>query len=257
MRRALTTSDLRAAKATRDEFLLRPRRPITVVLDGVTQNYNTGAIFRLCDAFLVQELVVCGAKVELHKRKLVQAAQGIQRRVPWSERPHAREVVADAKARGAWVAVAERTTASVRPERVVPVFPAVLVLGGERSGPAFFPHVNGQLLFDIRNDAGVYVNRGLPAYVSQNQNFERIGSKFGIAWIATPSSLPTFALSITETALYGTNGAYRKLSYFDSLLSIYFDPKHYVSLTLEYFNGQDENTYVRNQGYKAGFAGKF
>ena len=46
MRRALTTSDLRRAKATRDEFLLRPRRPITVVLDGVTQNYNIGAIFR-------------------------------------------------------------------------------------------------------------------------------------------------------------------------------------------------------------------
>ena len=85
MRRALTTSDLRRAKATRDEFLLRPRRPITVVLDGVTQNYNIGAIFRLCDAFLVQELVVCGAKVELHKRKLVQAAQGTQRWVPWSE----------------------------------------------------------------------------------------------------------------------------------------------------------------------------
>jgi tRNA G18 (ribose-2'-O)-methylase SpoU len=114
MRRALTTSDLRRTKATRDEFLLRPRRPTTVVLDGVTQNYNIGAIFRLCDAFLVQ--VVCSAKVELHKRK------------------SCKQVVADAKARGAWVVVAEQTTAGVRPERVVPVFPAVLVLAGERSG---------------------------------------------------------------------------------------------------------------------------
>jgi len=55
MRRALTTAELRATKLTRDEFLARPRRPITVVLDGVTQNYNIGAIFRLCDAFLVQD----------------------------------------------------------------------------------------------------------------------------------------------------------------------------------------------------------
>ena len=102
------------------------------MLNGVTQNYNIGAIFRLCDAFLVQELVVCGAKVELHKRKLVQAAQGTQRWVPWSERPHVRAVVADAKARGAWVVVAEQTTASIRPERVVPVFPAALVLGEVR-----------------------------------------------------------------------------------------------------------------------------
>ena len=57
MRRALTTPELRRAKPTRDEFFARPRRPITVVLDGVTQNYNIGAIFRLCDAFLVQQLV--------------------------------------------------------------------------------------------------------------------------------------------------------------------------------------------------------
>jgi hypothetical protein len=124
-------------------------------------------------------------------------------------------------------------------------------------GNEFFPHVNGQLLFDIRNDAGVYENRGDPSFVARNMDFERIGSKFGIAWIATPSSLPTFALSVTETALYGATGAYRTLSYFDSLLSIYFDPKHYVSMTFEYFNGRDENTYIISQGYKAGFAGKF
>ena len=134
MRRALTTPELRTSKSTRDEFLARPRRPITVVLDGVMQNYNIGAIFRLCDAFLEQQLVICGTKVESHKRKLVQAAQGTQHWAPWSERQHASEAVADAKARGAWVVVAEQTTASVRPEQLTPAFPATLVLGGERSG---------------------------------------------------------------------------------------------------------------------------
>jgi tRNA G18 (ribose-2'-O)-methylase SpoU len=134
MRRALTTAELRHDKLTRDEFLRRPRRPVTVVLDGVSQNYNIGAIFRLCDAFLVQQLVICGTKVETHKRRLVQAAQGTQHWVPWSERPHASEAIADAKARGAWVVVAEQTTGSVRPEQLTPAFPATLVLGGEHSG---------------------------------------------------------------------------------------------------------------------------
>ena len=134
MRRALTTPELRRTKLTRDEFLALPRRPITVVLDGVTQNYNIGAIFRLCDAFLVQQLIICGTKLELHKRRLVQAAQGTQYWVPWSERQHASEAVADAKAQGAWIVVAEQTTASVRPEQLTPAFPATLVLGGERSG---------------------------------------------------------------------------------------------------------------------------
>jgi tRNA G18 (ribose-2'-O)-methylase SpoU len=99
MRRALTTPELRRTKHTRDEFLLRPRRPITVVLDGVTQNYNIGAIFRLCDAFLVQQLMICGTKVELHKRRLAQAARGTQHWVPWNECQRASQAITDASPR--------------------------------------------------------------------------------------------------------------------------------------------------------------
>jgi tRNA G18 (ribose-2'-O)-methylase SpoU len=55
---------------------LKPRPPATnffcaradrsqIVLDGVTQTYNIGGIFRPCDAFPVQELVVCVTKAEL------------------------------------------------------------------------------------------------------------------------------------------------------------------------------------------------
>jgi tRNA G18 (ribose-2'-O)-methylase SpoU len=134
MRRALTTSELRRTKPSREEFLTQPRRPITVVLDGVTQNYNIGAIFRLCDAFLVQQLVICGTRVDLHKRRLVQAAQGTQHWVPWTERQHASDAVAEAKTLGAWIVIAEQTTASVRPEQLVVKFPACLVLGSEHSG---------------------------------------------------------------------------------------------------------------------------
>jgi tRNA G18 (ribose-2'-O)-methylase SpoU len=134
IRRALTGPELRSVKSRRDEFLARPRRPITVVLDGITGNYNIGAMFRLCDAFLVEQLVICGTTVQLHKRKLVQAAQGTQRWVPWAQRQRAGEAIADAKAVGAWLLVAEQTTASLRPEQLVPVFPTSLVLGGEHSG---------------------------------------------------------------------------------------------------------------------------
>ena len=75
--------------------------------------------------------------------------------------------------------------------------------------------------------------------------------------MSNSAALPTFALSATETALYGANGAYRHLSFFDSMLSIYLDPKKYFSFTLQYSNGRDENTYVTTQAYKAGFAGHF
>ena len=136
----LTTQELRRTKATRDEFSFNAQTNYGRA-DGVVQNHNIDTIFRLCDAFLVQELVVCGAKVELHKRRLVQAAQGTQHWVPWSERQHAGEAVAESKGLDAWVVVAEQTTASVRPEQLVPVFPVTLVLGGERTGAS--PEVIG------------------------------------------------------------------------------------------------------------------
>jgi tRNA (guanosine-2'-O-)-methyltransferase len=132
--RVLSTVELRRPKASRDEFLALPRRPITVVLDGIAGNYNIGAIFRLCDAFLVERLVICGTTVELRKRKLVQAARGTQHWVPWEWAESAATAVAAAKSAGAWVVAVEQTSAGTSPEDLAPVFPACLVLGSEAGG---------------------------------------------------------------------------------------------------------------------------
>ena len=123
-----------ATENRRTEFPTNPRNPITVVLDGVRQNYNLGALFRLCDAFLVERLIVCRTQVILRKRKLVQAAAGAQRWVPWQEAPDAASVVRAAKAAGSWIAAAELTERSVPPTALQPRYPAVLVLGAERIG---------------------------------------------------------------------------------------------------------------------------
>jgi tRNA G18 (ribose-2'-O)-methylase SpoU len=72
----LGTAELRQSKPDRAPFTVRQRIPVTVVLDGVTGHYNIGAMFRLCDAFLVERLVDCGTAVELRNRWLVQAAAG-------------------------------------------------------------------------------------------------------------------------------------------------------------------------------------
>jgi tRNA G18 (ribose-2'-O)-methylase SpoU len=132
--RVLKTEGLRRSKPGRADFAAQARNPITVVLDGVRRNYNLGAVFRLCDAFLVERLVICGVPVLLHKRKLVQAAAGTQRWVPWQEATDAAAVVHAAKGAGHWITVVELTEGSVSPAALQPRFPAVLVLGGEWSG---------------------------------------------------------------------------------------------------------------------------
>ena len=70
----------------------------------------------------------------LRRRKLVQAAMGTQRWVPWQEEPDAAAVVRAAKAAGNWIAVVELTAESVSLAAMQPRYPAVLVLGNERSG---------------------------------------------------------------------------------------------------------------------------
>ncbi|MDA8232380.1 MAG: hypothetical protein M0006_13670 [Magnetospirillum sp.] len=132
--RQLGKDELRRTKVGRTEFRHKARHPIKVVLDGVLQNYNIGAIFRLCDAMLVEELVIRGAEVNLRKRKLVQAARGTQLWVPWSQADSAAEVVAKAKADGYQVLIAELADNSVPVDQFVPRFPVCLVLGAEFDG---------------------------------------------------------------------------------------------------------------------------
>lgn len=57
--RAQTTAELRQAKPDRLTFQARTRLPVRVILDGVRQGYNVGALFRLCDAFPPPRLRSC------------------------------------------------------------------------------------------------------------------------------------------------------------------------------------------------------
>ena len=132
--RSLTEPELRQSKPNRTEFLRLPRNPVTIILDGVHQAYNIGAIFRLCDAFLVERIIVCGFPIRLDQRRLVQAAAGTQGWVPWAEASDAVAAIQSLKAAGYWTAAVELTIDSVPPRAMNARFPATLVLGAERLG---------------------------------------------------------------------------------------------------------------------------
>lgn len=124
----------RPARPDRHLFPSLPRRPIRVVLDGVTHLPNIGTMFRLCDAFRVERLYVCGVELQVHKRKLVRAASGTIPWVPWSSGELAVDVVRASKGAGYSVAIVELADESVPPEQLHPGRPLCLVLGGERQG---------------------------------------------------------------------------------------------------------------------------
>ncbi len=152
--RALTTAELRRDKPDRHAFRAQPRLPIRVVLDGVRQGYNVGALFRLCDAFLCERLVVCGRDASRGMRKLVQAAQGTHNWVPWERRDSAVEAVLAARAEGCQVVAVEQTSDAVGLDRFLPRYPVCLVLGSERAGVS-------QAVLDLADAAVTIPMRGM------------------------------------------------------------------------------------------------
>lgn len=152
--RALTTTDLRQPKSSRHAFQAAPRLPVRVVLDRVRQGYNVGALFRLCDAFLCERLVICGRDASHGARRLVQAAQGTHRWVPWEQRERAVEAVRTARAEGWRIVAVEQTSDAVGIDRFHPDRPVYLVFGAELAGVS-------QAVLDLADIAVAIPMRGM------------------------------------------------------------------------------------------------
>jgi tRNA G18 (ribose-2'-O)-methylase SpoU len=105
-----------------------------VVLDGVRHLPNIGTMFRLCDAFRVERLYVCGFELQPHKRRLVTAAAGTLSWVPWEAGTAAAVVVRASREAGYTIAAVELADASVPPERLRCDAPLCLVVGAEDRG---------------------------------------------------------------------------------------------------------------------------
>jgi tRNA G18 (ribose-2'-O)-methylase SpoU len=122
------------ARPDRHEFPTLPRRPVRVVLDGVSRLPNIGTMFRLCDAFRVERLYICGFDLQPHKRTLRTAATGTLHWVPWEACENAASVVRESRAAGYSIAAVELSEASVRPEDTRCTAPICLVIGAENRG---------------------------------------------------------------------------------------------------------------------------
>ena len=70
----LTKEDLRKNKPLRDEYPSKPKIPLIVVLDNVTNSHNIGAFIRLADAFAIEKVIVCG-ELTISDKKLNKASR--------------------------------------------------------------------------------------------------------------------------------------------------------------------------------------
>lgn len=100
-------------RLTPEEFRDAPKIPLTVVLDNVRSLNNIGSIFRTCDAFAVECLVLCGISQTPPSPEIHKTALGAEMTVDWKYYEHTLDAVADLKAQGYTVCCLEQVEGSV------------------------------------------------------------------------------------------------------------------------------------------------
>ena len=67
-----------------EEFKNSYKTPIKVLLDNIRSAHNVGSIFRSCDAFLIDEIILCGITAKPPNKEIRKTALGSTNSVKWS-----------------------------------------------------------------------------------------------------------------------------------------------------------------------------
>lgn len=132
--RKLTMEELGRISPT--DYAQVARRPIRVVLEDIRSRHNVGSIFRTCDGFGIEGLVLCGFTPQPPHREIEKTALGATLSVPWCHAPDALAAVLALKEQGYRILAVEQTLAAVSLEQVShpPDTPMALVFGNELNG---------------------------------------------------------------------------------------------------------------------------
>lgn len=105
----------------RNEELNRPdleryrstqKLPIVVVLDNIRSLHNVGSVFRTSDAFLVEEIYLCGITAKPPHKEIRKTALGATEAVKWTYAEDTTEVVEALKKKAYDVYAVEQTEGS-------------------------------------------------------------------------------------------------------------------------------------------------
>ncbi len=91
----------------------KTKLPVCIILDNIRSMYNVGAVFRTCDALLVEKLYLCGITAQPPHREINKTAIGATESVDWVYYQTPEEAVQDLKNWGYTVIGIEQTDQSI------------------------------------------------------------------------------------------------------------------------------------------------
>lgn len=96
-----------------DDYREKRKLPLAVLIDNIRSMQNTGAIFRTADAFLIDQIVICGISGTPPHPEISKTALGAEESVNWRYAEDAVGEVQRMKSEGWSIVVLEQTHGSI------------------------------------------------------------------------------------------------------------------------------------------------
>ncbi|MCL2511824.1 MAG: RNA methyltransferase [Bacteroidales bacterium] len=117
------------------QFHQAEKVPITVVLENIRSLNNIGSFFRTADAFLLQEIILCGIIATPPHRDIHKTALGATETVDWRYFPTAIDAIAELKKNGHTIIAVEQVENSTKLDEDFGICPPLaLIFGNEIDG---------------------------------------------------------------------------------------------------------------------------
>jgi len=129
-------SNAELGRPTPEAYARMEKIPVAVVLDHIRSLHNVGSFFRTCDAFAVQEMVLCGISATPPSREIHKTALGAENTVAWRHFPTTAEAINVLRAEGYRIGAVEQVegAAPLDAFRTEPGVRYALVFGNELFG---------------------------------------------------------------------------------------------------------------------------
>lgn len=134
--RKLANAELNRLTVT--DFKKEPKTPLIIVLDNIRSLNNIGSVFRTSDAFLVEQIVLCGITAQPPHKDIQKTALGATESVAWQYRENTLEVVKELQAQEVQVLAVEQAENAMELQHFQPMESKkyAMVLGNEVKGVA-------------------------------------------------------------------------------------------------------------------------
>ncbi len=123
-------------RLSREDFQTAPKTGITVLLENVRSMQNVGSVFRTCDGFMIEKLILCGYTPHPPHRDINKSALGATETVNWTGITDIMNAIESLREEGYTIYAVEQVHNSIMLDkaRFNPTQKYALVFGNEAEG---------------------------------------------------------------------------------------------------------------------------